>query len=162
MCTAPVMTSCEGGTCTVRKNLPFGVSAMPLLPRRMCFSITSLSIGRDVGGLDQALLAARHIGDDHRSAASGAFRVQRFKNLEPHDVVAPISVRPPPAGYTGRPPPQGGEVHRIRGRCAPPHIRSTYSPTPPSPHRRGWCRHRKARPSRPSPRPCRIRAASAF
>src|SRR5262249_59483265 len=65
-------------------------------------------IGRDVGGLDQALFAARHIGDDHRSAASAAFSVQRFKNLELHDVVAPISVRPLPAGYAGRPPPQGG------------------------------------------------------
>src|SRR5262245_13490787 len=46
ICTAPVMTSCDGGTCTVRKTLPAGVSAMPLLPRRMCFSITSFSGSR--------------------------------------------------------------------------------------------------------------------
>src|SRR6516165_9498597 len=46
MCTAPVMTSCEGGTCTVRKTLPAGVSTIPLLPRRICFSMTSLSGSR--------------------------------------------------------------------------------------------------------------------
>jgi hypothetical protein len=38
MCTAPVMTSFGGGTCTVRKTLPSGVSSMPLLPERGAFS----------------------------------------------------------------------------------------------------------------------------
>src|SRR5215471_14281553 len=46
MCTAPVMTSWVGGTCTVRKTLPCGVSSMPLLPLRMCFSIRLLSGSR--------------------------------------------------------------------------------------------------------------------
>src|SRR5690348_1411726 len=46
MCTAPVMTSWDGGTCTVRKNLPAGVSTMALLPRRICFSMSSFSGSR--------------------------------------------------------------------------------------------------------------------
>src|SRR6476469_9736316 len=37
------MTSFGGGTCTVRKTLPCGVSSMPLLPLRICFSSTGLS-----------------------------------------------------------------------------------------------------------------------
>src|SRR5262249_20685826 len=83
-------------------------------------------MGRDVGGLDQALFAARHIGDDHRSAASAAFSVQRFKNLELHDVVAPISVHPLPAGYAGRPPPQGG---RCTESAAGALLRTSVPPT---------------------------------
>src|SRR4051812_49794011 len=43
MCTAPVMRSRVGGTCTVRKTLPSAVSSMPLLPERRCASSTSLS-----------------------------------------------------------------------------------------------------------------------
>src|SRR5260370_26879771 len=46
MCTARLMTSCVGGTCTVRKSLPCGVSSMPLLPLRMCFSMRLLSGSR--------------------------------------------------------------------------------------------------------------------
>src|ERR1051326_1544085 len=34
MCTAPVMTSLVGGTCTLRKTRPSGESAGPLLPER--------------------------------------------------------------------------------------------------------------------------------
>src|SRR3954453_5725513 len=37
------MTSCAGGTCTVRNTLPSGVSSIPLLPLRMCFSINACS-----------------------------------------------------------------------------------------------------------------------
>src|SRR4051812_6846294 len=37
------MTSFGGGTCTVRKTRPCGVSSMPLLPLRMCFSSSALS-----------------------------------------------------------------------------------------------------------------------
>src|SRR5262245_13112644 len=44
MWTAPVTTMRGAGTCTVRKTLPCGVSSsMPLLPLRMCFSISSRS-----------------------------------------------------------------------------------------------------------------------
>src|SRR5262249_21499934 len=46
MCTAPVITSRGGGTWTVRKNLPCGVSSAPLFPLRMCFSSSSLSGSR--------------------------------------------------------------------------------------------------------------------
>ena len=41
--TAPVMTSLGGGTCTVKNDLPCGVSSMPLLPLRRCFSRRLLS-----------------------------------------------------------------------------------------------------------------------
>src|SRR5215213_11294887 len=37
------MTSFGGGTCTVRKTRPCGVSSMPLLPLRICFSRSGLS-----------------------------------------------------------------------------------------------------------------------
>ena len=37
------MTSRGDGTCTVRNTRPFGVSSMPLLPLRICLSISSLS-----------------------------------------------------------------------------------------------------------------------
>src|SRR5215475_3472859 len=46
MWTAPVMTSCGGGTCTVRKTLPCGVSSGPLLPLRMCLSMSAASGSR--------------------------------------------------------------------------------------------------------------------
>src|SRR5262249_20941818 len=46
MCTAPVITSFGGGTCTVRNTLPRGVSSVPLLPLRMRFSSTSASGSR--------------------------------------------------------------------------------------------------------------------
>src|SRR5262245_18211450 len=43
MCTAPVMTRRGDGTCTVRKTLPCGVSAGPLLPERSRAASSSLS-----------------------------------------------------------------------------------------------------------------------
>src|SRR5262245_31460721 len=46
ICTAPVMTRRGGGTCTVRKTRPSGVSAMPLLPVRSRSLSTSFSGSR--------------------------------------------------------------------------------------------------------------------
>src|SRR5262245_31338544 len=48
MWTAPVITSRGGGTCTVRKTLPCGVSSTPLLPLRTCFSSRSFSGSRAI------------------------------------------------------------------------------------------------------------------
>src|SRR5438105_13842776 len=48
MCTAPVITSLGDGTCTVKKTLPSGVSSMPLLPERKCFSSTPFSGSRAI------------------------------------------------------------------------------------------------------------------
>ena len=42
-------------------------------------------IARDVGGLDQPLLAARHVGDDDRRATRRALGVQGLEDVEFHD-----------------------------------------------------------------------------
>ena len=59
---------------------------------RPCRSAGAQTFGEDrpqrilgnVGGFDQALRAARHIGDDDRSAARRAFGVKGFKKFEFH------------------------------------------------------------------------------
>src|SRR5262245_46488031 len=121
MCTAPVMTSCAGGTCPVRKTFPAGVSAMPLLPRRMCFSMSSLSGSRATS----AALTRRCspvvtsvTTTAGRRAARSALSALRISSFMP--IPAARSVRPlPPCGgglgvaagtgprRAGRPPPQG-------------------------------------------------------
>ena len=54
-------------------------------------------IARHFRRLDQALLAGRHIGDDHRRAACRAFGVQRSEDLELHDSPCPaLGASPPP------------------------------------------------------------------
>src|SRR5262249_2602504 len=86
MCTAPVMTSCDGGTCTVRKTLPAGVSAIPLLPRRMCFSITSFSGSRATSAALTSRcspLAISVTTTAARRAARSALRALRMSSFMP-------------------------------------------------------------------------------
>src|SRR5439155_228780 len=78
MCTARVMTSCGGGTCTVKKALPAGISTMTLLPRRICFSISSLSGSRATSAAltRRCLPVATSVTTTAaRRAARSAFRV---------------------------------------------------------------------------------------
>jgi hypothetical protein len=49
---------------------------------RMRFSIRSQRIARDIGGLDQTLLAARDISDDDHRAPHGAFGIERMQDIE--------------------------------------------------------------------------------
>ena len=90
-------------------------------------------VARDVGGLDQPLRAARQIGDDDGGAARGAFGIEGLRGCRASwrscDCV-------PTGGYRS--------ASRIRRF-------STID--------RGWCRRRRARPSRRSRRRRRIRAS---
>ena len=65
-------------------TLPSGVSSIPLLPLRRCASMSSQWIRRNIGCLDQALLAARLNGDDERGPARRALGIESFQEIEAH------------------------------------------------------------------------------
>ena len=53
-------------------------------------------IARDLGHLDQALLAARHVGDDDGGTTRRALGIERSEDLELHDDPSPVLGRSPP------------------------------------------------------------------
>src|SRR5262249_30083581 len=121
-----------------------GLRHAALATADVLFDYVLQRIARHVRGLDQPLLAARHIGDHDRGATRHAFGVEGSKDVEFH-------VRSPRVA--------NGEKRLVTSKGYSPFAPR---PTPPSPHRPGWCRHRRARPSRRSRRRHRIRASWAF
>src|SRR5262245_26434686 len=84
ICTAPVMTRRGGGTCTVRKTRPSGVSAMPLLPVRSRSLSTSFSGSRSTSAAltsRSSPLATSVTTITARRAARSAFSVLRTSSF---------------------------------------------------------------------------------